>query len=417
MTLRRYAPLALCGTVAACGGAGTSTVPHGSATTASIKHVIVVIQENRSFDNLFDGFPGADTVSVGRGAGGGSIPLHPASLQTTYDLDHAHTGFLREYDDGKLDGFQHACVLGPGSPPNAAYGYVPPGETVPYWTMARRYTLADRMFQSNTGPSYPAHQYLIAGQSADADENPSLAKDGTKAQDAAWGCNAPAGSYVNLVAPGGDKRGPFPCFDYQTLGDVMDAAGVTWAYYAPPYGAPDGGFKWSGYDAIRHIRFGADWAADVVSPEARILKDIVGGSLRQVSWVVPSTLDSDHASESDLSGPHWVSEIVNAVGKSRYWTDTTVLVTWDDWGGWYDHVAPPQVDAMGLGFRVPLVVISPYAKRGYVSHAQHEFGSILHYVEETFSLRSLGQADARADALEDCFDFSQPPAPFSTIPE
>jgi phospholipase C len=143
-----------------------------------------------------------------------------------------------------------------------------------------------------------------------------------------------------------------------------------------------------------------------------------------MSWVTPDFRSSDHetygiggqqqAYRTDL-GPQWVATVVNALGRSSYWKNTVVIVVWDDWGGWYDHVRPPQLDAMGLGFRVPMLVISPYAKHGYVSHRQYEFGSILKFVEEVFALPSLGTTDARADDLSDCFDFTKPPRSYAPI--
>ncbi|MBV9103493.1 MAG: hypothetical protein JO060_07860 [Candidatus Eremiobacteraeota bacterium] len=292
-----------------------------------------------------------------------------------------------------------------------AYGYVPTQQILPYWTLAKQYTLADRMFQSNTGPSYPAHQYLIAGQSALVDGNPSVPRNAPPTS--GWGCDDPAGTLVPVL---NSKVDVFPCFDYETIGDLLDAHGITWAYYAPTAGQKSGGYIWSAYDAVKHIRFGKDWNLNVLSPQTRILDDVAAGRLRQVSWVVPDALDSDHPYTSENTGPAWVASVVNAIGNSQYWKNTAILISWDDWGGWYDHVPPPSVDSMGLGFRVPLIVVSPYARRGYVSHVQHEFGSIMKLIETRFGLGTLGQRDARSDDLSDCFDFTQTPTAFSTVP-
>jgi phospholipase C len=207
------------------------------------------------------------------------------------------------------------------------------------------------------------------------------------------------------MAPDGTlTAGPYPCFDYTTLADELDAARITWRYYAPAIGSS--GDVWSAFDAIKHIRFGSDWNK-VTSPETQILSDVAGGSLAQVTWVVPAKINSDHAGSKSTSGPQWVGDVVNAIGGSKFWNNTVIFITWDDWGGWYDHVSPPQLDVMGLGFRVPLIVVSPFAKQGYVSHVQHEFGSILKFTEEQFGLPSLGTTDARSDDLSDCFNFNQ----------
>jgi phospholipase C len=214
-----------------------------------------------------------------------------------------------------------------------------------------------------------------------------------------------------------------PCFDYQTLADAFDAANLSWRSYAPavtdtytggPYGTVSG-YIWSAFDAIRHIRYGPDWNANVISPQTQFFNDLARGQLSNLTWIAPDWTDSDHANSLSASGPQWVANIVNAIGRSPYWPSTAILITWDDWGGWYDHVAPPQLDAMGLGPRVPLLVVSPYAKRGYVSHVQHEFGSLLRFTEKVFNLRSLGTSDARADDLSDCFDFGQPGRSFQAI--
>lgn len=371
-----------------------------------IQHVVVIVQENRSFDNLFATFPGADGTSGGSNYGQ-IVPLTAIPLTGTPDLDHYHTGWWADWDYGKMDGFAHSYVANPGL---TAYSYVSPSEIQPYWTLASQYVLGDRMFQSNTGPSYVAHQYLIAGQSADADELPTGGGFNT-----AWGCDSPPGTTVPLIGPNGtDLPGPFPCFDYQTIGDLLDKANVTWKYYAPAIGQ-DKGAIWSAYDAIKHIRYGPDWAGDVVSPETQILSDIENGNLAQVSWVMPSWVNSDHPATGIDTGPDWVASIVNDIGQSPYWNNTVIFITWDDWGGFYDHVPPPQIDSMGLGFRVPLIVVSPYAKHGYISHQEHEFGSFLYFTEKLYGLPSLGTRDAISDDLSDCFDFSQSPTPFTAV--
>jgi phospholipase C len=398
---------------AGCGGTQSSVVPPPLASP--IKHVVIIVQENRTIDNLFNGFAGADSVKTGVTSTGSRIPLAPASLATAYDIGHGHPDYQVAYDGGRMDGFDLERVFGSSLPPNPAYAYVPVAESKPYWDLARRFTLADRMFQSNSGPSFPAHLYLIAGQSQNIDENPHLAKGGTTAQYDAWGCDSPAHSTTWLIAPGGDVPGPYPCLDLTTLGDLLDRAGVGWAYYAPHFGVAVRGFKWSAFDAIRHVRFGVEWKSNVISPESKILQDVSAGRLRQVSWVVPNTVTSDHAGGTDGSGPNWVASITNAIGASPYWKDTAVFILWDDWGGWYDHVAPQHLDPMGLGFRVPLIVVSPYAKHGYVSHVQHEFGSVLRFVEETYGLPRLAASDSRADDLRDCFDFSQSVQPYVPV--
>ncbi|HZV78485.1 MAG TPA: alkaline phosphatase family protein [Candidatus Binatus sp.] len=401
--------------IAACSHAGPGTIQTPKfqpiQDAGIIKHVVIIVQENRSFDNLFNGFPGADTVQNGKTLGG-SIPLSPLGFTAGGGLDvgHFHTSFNAAYNVGNMNDFNSEgtyTTAGGGyaatpGPPNYAYSYLPQSDTVPDWNLAKQFTLADRMFQSNSGPSYPAHQYLIAAQSANADEVPT---------GIIWGCDAPTGTTVaQLLSDGTEVPGVFPCFDYQTLGDELDAAGISWRYYTP---GPI--YFFNAYGAIRHIRYDADWSSDISTPETNIFNDISGGTLQQVSWVIPQLANSDHVLANSNTGPQWVASVVDAIGASPYWKDTAILIVWDDWGGWYDHVPPPQLDVMGLGFRVPLIVVSPYAKHGYVSHVRHEFGSILHFTEATFGLSPLSVSDARADELTDCFDFTQTVTPLQPV--
>jgi phospholipase C len=151
------------------------------------------------------------------------------------------------------------------------------------------------------------------------------------------------------------------------------------------------------------------------TPETTILTDVAEGRLPQVSWVIPDLKNSDHATSRSDTGPSWVAAVVNAIGESAYWNSTAIFVLWDDWGGWYDDAAPPQLDFTGLGLRVPCIVISPYAKAHHVAHTQYEFGSILKFIERTYGLPSLGYTDARAADMSDAFDFSLPPRAFTLI--
>jgi phospholipase C len=407
-----------------------------------IQHVIVIMQENRSFDNLFHGFPGANTVDFGWGHGTKYV-LQPQPLIWKWDLRHDHPQFLEDYQQGKGDGFDNQIQKlksGPGcsdpinhpacwqfytSPSfkSMAYSYVDPSQIKPYWTMAQQYALGDNAFASNSGPSFPSHQYLIAAQSGHASEVP----DGQP-----WGCDADPSITVEILqygqakppvfskATGIEVPGPRPCFTYPTIAQELDAAHVTWRYYVAP--KHNSGSNLSAFEAISAIFNGPDWA-NVVPKDTKVLDDIKTGNLQQVSWVMPTGNKSDHAGpDSGSGGPDWVASIVNAVGQSQYWKNTAIIVMWDEWGGWYDHVHPPQYPdpvthaREGLGYRVPLIVVSPYAKAGYISHKQHEIAGTLHFIENVFGLPPLGLADVRADAFQDMFDFTQKPIQFKPIP-
>ena len=406
---------ALIASLSACGGGGGSTITPPPPPTYSqrFKHVVVIFQENRTPDNLFHGFPNADIADSGVNSAGQSISLTQIDLANDYDLSHAHPAFVDMYDGGKMDGADKipiSCVAGAVScpPPNPQFMYVNPSEVQPYFQLGEQYTFGDRMFQTNQGPSFPAHQFIIAGTSAPTASSDLFASENPFG---GAGCVAAVGSLVTLIDPlGNENQQIYPCFEHPTLMDLLDVQMVTWRYYAPSAGS-----IWTGPNAIQHIRSGPDWA-NVIIPQTQVLTDILNGQLAQVTWVIPDGADSDHAASNKGTGPSWVASIVNAIGTSQYWSDTAIIITWDDWGGWYDHVAPSIYDSYEYGFRVPLIIVSPYTKQGYVSHVTHDFGSILKFIEEIFKLPSLGYADARADDFSDCFDLSQTPITFQAIP-
>jgi phospholipase C len=406
-----------------------------------IQHIVIIVQENRTPDNLFQDpvliQRGADIASSGINSLGQTIPLTPINLGTSgpnpdlFDLGHAHNAFLAEYDNGKMDG----ADLVPCNPrtacqpfPHPQFMYVYPSDVQPYFAMAEQYTFADRMFQTNQGPSFPAHQFLLSGTSAPTATSPLFASGNPPIP---AGCIAPAGSTVFMIDASGSETNQapqYPCFEHPTLSDLLDSANISWRYYAWTAGS-----YLTGPNGIEHICqpqtvngtltcTGYPWANNVNLTGTQVLVDIANGQLPQVSWVVPTAKSSDHAIANDGSGPSWVASVVNAIGNSPYWANTAIFITWDDWGGWYDHVAPQTINdgvSWGSGYvyglRVPLIVVSPYAKAGYISHVTHDFGSILKFVERTFSLPSLGYADAPADDLSDCFDFGQSPIVFQTI--
>lgn len=407
------------------GESGATIVPavrHHS--TSKIQHVVIVIQENRSFNNLFYGFKGATTAAYGYGSAGEQIKVNPIGLETTWDVGHSAWTFFDSCNGTgsipgtkcRMNGFDKTGV-GCGKPGHPAcpykypqYAYVPQTETKPYFAMAQQYVLADQMYQSNfDGSSFVAHQFLIAGQAASSVNYPTGFP---------WGCAAPTSSGVPVV---GLQRQITPykyqrtCFGYSTIGSEADAAGVSWGFYTGNI-LYDGG-DWSAYQAVKPIYYGADWSKDVFVPATKFFTDVSAGRLRQITWITPTDENSDHAGAGSNTGPSWVASLVNAIGKSKYWASTAIFITWDDYGGWYDPEPPAYVDYDGLGFRVPLIVVSPYAKKAHVSHVHYEFGSILRFVEDQFGLPRLAASDRRATSpAADCFDFTQTPRAFQTIP-
>ncbi len=388
--------------------------------SSPITHVVIIVQENRTVDNLFQFLPGANTASTGLDSKGQSIHLAPMGLVTSYDLSHKHSAFLTDYRNSAMNGFDlesSNCPHGHcGDRSKRAYGYVVQSQVQPYYTMAQSYAFADNFFQTNQGPSFPAHQYLISGTSTVRDgsslrvaENPQAPHADDKHN---GGCDSPSGVTVQLIDPrGNEKRSAYPCFNRLALMNLLDAQSVSWKYYQADAGAG----LWNAVDAIKPIWQSDEYSSHVSYPSSQVLSDIAAGNLASVVWVTPTAAESDHALTNDGTGPAWVTSVVNAIGESPYWNSTAIFIVWDDWGGWYDHVKPPIYNSYELGFRVPLIVISPYAKQHYISHVQHEFGSILKFTEETFGLGSLGTTDVRADDLSDCFDYAQQPAPYQAI--
>jgi phospholipase C len=381
-----------------------------------VTHVVFILQENRSFDNLFAGYPGADTAPSGKNTKGRTIELAPVSLARHYQVDHSAQAMFAACDGtGKLpgtkcrmDGFDNEVHFGGG--PHPAYVYVPHSDSKPYFDMAHQWVVADRTFQSQLDESFTAHQYAIAAQ-AGSSVNIPIGK---------WGCGGGSRNFVATITSERNPNGPGvdPCFDYATLGDELDAAGLSWRFYASSYGsrASGDGADWSGYQAVKHIYYGPDWKNDVVSPNWKFITDVRAGTLASFTWVTPVCSDSDHVNCGGGHGPSWVAALVNTVGKSKFWDSTAIFVLWDDWGGLYDHVPPPYRNYDGLGFRVPLLVISPYAKHGYVSHVQYESAGVLRFAEDLFGLGRLAKADGRATSpAADCFDFRQAPRKFVKI--
>ncbi|MFZ0685802.1 MAG: alkaline phosphatase family protein [Terriglobales bacterium] len=450
-----------------------------------IKHVVIIFQENRTPDNLFQGLCSANGGNPGCGTGasqydlaqsgvtstGQTVKLKKNTLVTDYDVGHSHAAFLDACDYSAtgnscaMDGFDLiGCAPTANCPNLPTFQYVDPSAVQPYITMAATYTFGDRMFQTNQGPSFPAHQYILSGTSAvcvpGASDCPAGATSTFSVADnpnanqrpngtSFAGCLAPLGSQINgidtsqlspetqeVVLTQAESGGVLTglCYEHPTLTDLLDSAGLSWKYYAPMAGS-----IWTAPDAIQHmcepfsqdgkyddtVCNGTDWTAAnpnvfIEGSSAQILADIANSQLADVSWVIPSGNNSDHADNPVDDGPSWVAAIVNAIGGSPYWQDTAIIVAWDDFGGWYDHVPPPSIrDSYEVGFRVPLIVISPYAKPAYVSHVVHDFGSILKFTETMFSLGEIdpavGYADSKSDDLSDCFSFTQTPLKFTPI--
>ncbi len=387
-----------------------SPTPFPSPPAGKISHVVIVIQENRSFDNLFQGYPGANTASSGYTSNGTLVKLQPVSLAAKYDMYHQFINALDDINGGLMNGFDtEAGDCGPSCPPNPAYSYVPASETQPYYSMAGQYVLADDFFPSDEDGSFVSHQYLIAAQAMQTYGIPA---------NLPWGCDGD--STVLLLnaqtIPGTPtNQTTSSCFTGEpTLaGEIDQHPNLSWRFYSAPYA--DVGYAWNAFTSISQVRNGPEWGTNIVTPSSQFLTDVAAGKLASVTWITPNLADSDHPNSGSTRGPQWVTSVVDAVGESSFWPTTAIFVLWDDWGGWYDHVPPAVLDYDGLGIRTPLIVISPYAFAGRVAHTQYEFGSILGFTEDVFGLAHLNASDARANPLTggDVFNFSQQPRAFT----
>ncbi|MBV8530158.1 MAG: hypothetical protein JO104_02490 [Candidatus Eremiobacteraeota bacterium] len=413
--------LAALASLAGCAGAVNGTpqtlvqsnagMPDLSNATAGgkITHVVYIVQEGRSFNDLFQGYPGALTASTGEISTGKSIALTPISLKARYSIE-VSAGAMFEACNGtgelpgtdcRMNGFNNESLYGgPKGVKYPMYAYVPHSESKPYFDMAHEWVVADHMFASQLDGGFTAQQYIVAAQSGHAVGIPT----------GLLGCGAAPPNWVFTLTQR-RRYGPreAACFTYKTLANELDRAHLSWRFFTAD--KPSSSFAFD-----KRVYGTRQWRKEVIEPPSRFLGDLAAGKLANVTWITPTCPDSDAVDCGGGGGPAWVASLVNAIGESKFWHRTAIFVQWDDWGGFYDEVAPPFEDYDGLGFRVPLLVISAYAKRSYVSHVQYETASVLRFTEDIFGLGRLGAADKRATSpAADCFDFAQPPRKFIPI--
>jgi len=384
---------------------------------SQIQHVIYIIKENRSFDSYYGTFPGANGATSAKISTGQTIQMGHQGDQLPHDITgHGWWDAIIGEDGTKMDRFD-LVVSGSTNGDYLGFTQLQQQDIPNYWKYAKNFVLADNMFSALNGASFPNHLYTIAAQSGGVWNN-TLQING---HGQLWGCDANPAAQVPVLATNLVVTKPFPCFDFQTLADLLDGAGLTWAFYAPPAGTA--GYVFSSYDAINHIRNTALWKEHVLL-DTQFATDAAAGNLPNVAWLVTtgkssfgtggggtsskSSVDNnEHPPGSVCNGENWTVAQLNALMSGPNWSSSAVFLTYDDFGGFYDHVSPPSIDIYGLGPRVPLLIISPYAKQGYISHTQYELSSVIKFAEEVFGLPSLGQRDANANDTTDSFDFSQ----------
>lgn len=342
-----------------------------------IQHVVVIFKENHSFDNYFGRFPGANGATTGRTSTGDTVTLAPMSDNPT-DCPHYWQSAKTDINGGLMNGFDKTCTS------MQAYVQASPSLIPNYWAYAQTYALADNMFAQQKGPSFPTHAYLFSESSNNA---VALPHNIPNVQQYGWGCDAAAvGATVRSLDPiTGQQYYQPPCFTLTTMGDALDAAGISWRIYSPQPG--QSAYRWNFGSYYEDLWHGVDRVKDV--PVANFCSDAVNGNLPQVAWLTPTAGYTEHPNASIINGEGWTVKQVNCVMNSPYWSSTLIILTWDDWGGFYDHVPPPAVDFFGYGIRVPLLAISPFAKPGYIGHQLYSFDSINKTIEKIFRMPCL----------------------------
>jgi phospholipase C len=382
------------------------------AAPIRIKHIVVVVKENHTFDNYFGSFPGADGIDEIATMHGAIAPPH-APDRTPRDLCHEHACALTDWDGGTNMGWDMVS----GSTQNGddlAYAQYKEADIPNYWQYARHFVLADRFFANELGPSFPGHAFTLAAQIGWSTGNPN-----TNITHPYWGCDQSSTTRVTIQnqTTCQDEQ-VFPCFKIPSVPDVLPT-GVDWKFYGSNFYILNE--IWTMFNAIDGIRNGPGWS-HVVNANT-FDQDVDNGTLPAVSWLVNQDLSDEHPAVGGVcAGENWTVGHINHLMQSPLWADTAILFTMDDFGGWYDHVPPPRQygcdpqHPYGLGFRLPLLIISPYAKPGFVFHEQAEQASIPRFIERVFDTDTLSSIDpaaqdGQANDLMNAFDFAQAPLP------
>ncbi len=429
-------------------GAYGSLKPSVAETQTKIQHIVFIVQENHSFDNYFGTYPGAN------GPGNRAIPINPdypsagsvspfhlsatvavntgvadrddaidnaqGSSSIGMDLGHSWEVAQESYNNGKMDGFIKADQS------SLCMGYYDRRDIPYYWDYADHYVLDDNFFSSTFGPSFPTHLYIASGRSGF--EGSGLSGP--------WVIN---GTIINNPTSfgwpqSGPQSGDAPVINWQTslnwatLAQELSNANRTWAWYDGNTD-PRAATYWNPLPLFEYFQSHPNELTTHVKSTSNFASDVASNQLPSVSWIIPGSWQpptlpavfrdqqtiqssvSEHPPARSDVGMDYVAYLVNQIMQSPLWQSTAIVITWDDYGGFYDHVAPPQIDAYGDGFRVPTLVISPWAKNHYIDHTVYEFGSLLRLAEDNFKLTTLGARDLMANNMMNSFDFDQTPLP------
>ena len=398
------------GTVATSAGPPTRPVPAMRAGLEKIQHFVFIMQENRSFDSYFGTYPGANGIPAGVTVpdpnGGPPIAPYHDPRVVNRGGPHSWTNARADIDGGTMDGFlaqSYKSVVAArerfgvplsGYGPWDVMGYHDYREIPNYWDYAQLYVLQDNMFESVASYSLPAHLYMLAAQS---------------------------GGYV-----GAQGQARPSTYNFPEITELLGSGKIDWKYYVTSGTQPDTAdgevvgtmpqqlqdphkyTLWNPLPAFPAVDEDASQNSRLVDT-AQFYQDAKRGTLPQVSWVIPSGAVSEHPPAGVRAGMAYVTGLVNAVMQSPEWDSTAIFISWDDWGGFYDHVSPPKIDEYGYGLRVPGLVISPYARQGYIDHSLLSFESWLRLVEERFGIAPMTARDQHAGDMMGAFDFTQQP--------
>jgi phospholipase C len=451
---RQVAPTSVSSaTTTAAATSSSVTPPTTDEGIHKIQHVVVIMQENRSFDSYFGTYPGADGIPMSNGKPTVCAPDPKTGdcLAPYYNPDDLNTGgphgapaAIADVDGGKMDGFARVASAGakactdPNDPSCTggrvldAMGYHDARQIPNYWTYASDFVLQDRMFEPNASWSLPAHLFMVSGWSATC----SKPADPMSCTSALQAPNLPPDFQPARAKSGTVQR---PDYAWTDLTYLLHQHSVSWAYYVADGTEPDceddsavtcaptpqhagtpgiwNPLPW--FDTVHQ-----DGELGNIEQLTQFYQAAKRGTLPAVSWITPNGKTSEHPPALISDGQAYVTGLVNAIMQGPNWDSTAIFLAWDDWGGFYDHVVPPKIDANGYGLRVPGIVISPYAKRGYIDHQTLSFDAYLKFIEDDFldgqRINPLtdGRPDSRADVREDAgqlgdltqdFDFSQPP--------
>jgi phospholipase C len=401
-----------------------SPSPTAVPMSEAIQHVVFIVKENRTFDHYFGRYPGADGATRGQTFDGRTVPLKDPPDVEPHDIAHGFSTALMSINGGTMNGFD---LIG-GNEQLNGYSAHSRASIPHYWAYADRFVLADRFFTSMFGATYPEHLYVAAAQSYQIIDNKSSSdhagnycddptETSTRFRD---GLTKDTVDRITFLEQHINEPGMRPelaeywesirlCFDIEVLPDQLEAAGISWKYYV----LDD---RWMNVlQSIDHVRHGPMWQK--VQDPANFLADVASEKLPAVSWLVPPEPYNEHPGSgvSVCAGENWTVQQVNAVMQSPYWANTVIVVVWDDFGGFYDHVPPPHLDIMGLGPRTPALIISPWTragsnrKGGSIDHTTYEFSSVLRFIEDLFDLEPMTERDAQADPLTGALDFASEP--------